>query len=96
MIMIRVAVASVLLTLAAGTALASEEERKSCSIPPNAAKVAPLSKDEIRAKLANEGLTDIRSLKEENGCLEAKGIDKSGKRFEVYVDPVTGAIVGRE
>ncbi len=27
---------------------------------------------------------------------EAKGIDKSGKRFELYVHPVTGEIIARK
>ena len=55
-----------------------------------------LSHDEIRAKLAAEGYAEIRSLRAEHGCVEAKGTDRSGRRFEVYVNPASGQIVTRK
>lgn len=58
-------------------------------------KPAALPEDRIRGKLAEAGYTQVRSLGREDGCVEAKGLDKDGKRFEVYVHPATGEIVGR-
>lgn len=51
------------------------------------------SETEIREMLVKVGYVDIRKIEEEHGCVEAKGTDKDGKRFEVYVHPNTGEIV---
>jgi hypothetical protein len=36
---------------------------------------------------------DVRSIKAENGCLEAYAMDKDGKRVEVYFHPGTGEVL---
>jgi uncharacterized iron-regulated membrane protein len=54
-----------------------------------------LPDDAIRSRLAAAGYTQVRSLGREDGCVEAKGLDKDGKRFEVYVHPTTGEVVGQ-
>ncbi|WP_439815334.1 PepSY domain-containing protein [Zavarzinia sp. CC-PAN008] len=52
-----------------------------------------LSEAQIRAFLTDAGYTDIRSLGTEDGCVEAKGLDAKGERFEVYLKPATGEFV---
>ena len=96
--------ASVIAVAAAGGALAvsttyateSEgSERGACAVKPNADGSTPaaLSDEAIRGKLTTAGYTQVRSLGHEDGCVEAKGIDKDGRRFEVYLHPTTGEIV---
>lgn len=36
---------------------------------------------------------DVRSIKVEDGCMEAYAMDKNGKRVEVYFHPGTGEIL---
>jgi len=69
-----------------------------CAAKPAADGTTParLSQDDIRAMLIGRDFTDIRSLGHEDGCVEAKGFDRWGKRFEVYVHPLTGDIVARK
>lgn len=96
--------ASVITLAAAGGALtvsttyASESEggeRGACVVKPNADGSLPaaLSDADLRGKLSAAGYTQVRSLGHEDGCVEAKGLDKDGKRFEVYLHPATGEIV---
>lgn len=47
--------------------------------------------EDVQKLLVSQGY-DIRSVKKEDSCLEAKGF-KDGKKMEVYVDPVSGKIV---
>jgi hypothetical protein len=56
----------------------------------------PLTKAAIEAKLKAEGYVKIKELVEHDGCYEAKGYDKDGKRFEVEVNGYTGAIAKSE
>lgn len=84
--------------LAVSTTYASESEdgaRGACVVKPNADGSTPaaLSDAELRGKLTAAGYTQVRSLGHEDGCVEAKGLDKGGKRFEVYLHPTTGEIV---
>lgn len=48
-----------------------------------------LPKQEIEARLNQMGY-EVRKLEAENGCVEAKVIDRDGVRSELYVDPMTG------
>lgn len=85
----------------AGGAAASEKDamqRAACAVQPapDGSKPAHLSDAELRSKLETAGYTKVRSLGREEGCVEAKGIDKDGKRFEVYLHPATGEIVSRQ
>jgi hypothetical protein len=56
-------------------------------------KWAPLSA--IERKLTVEGYT-VRSAKIRNDCVEVYALDSSGTRVELFVDPATGAVVGRQ
>lgn len=60
-----------------------------CSAAPRDQWLQP---DQIKAKAEEMGYT-VRSVGEDDGCLEVKGFDKAGAKIEVYFDPVTGAVV---
>ena len=51
-----------------------------------------LSEAQIQAKAEALGYT-VRSVGEDDGCLEVKGMDAAGAKVEVYFDPVTAEIV---
>jgi uncharacterized membrane protein YkoI len=73
--------------LLGGTALAEESCKNSGPT---------LSKSDIEKKLTEQGYVKIRGLELHNGCYEAKGFEKSGKRFELEIDASTGEVVTRE
>jgi hypothetical protein len=50
------------------------------------------SNEEVKAMLESQGY-EVRSVGEEDGCIEAKGFDKNNNRVEIYVHPVSGDIV---
>ena len=56
----------------------------------------PLSASAIEAKLKSEGYTEIRDIRAHGGCYEAKGMDSTGKRFELEVNAYTGEINNKE
>ena len=56
----------------------------------------PLSASAIEAKLKSEGYTQIRDIRTHGGCYEAKGMDSTGKRFELEVNAFTGEINNKE
>lgn len=102
---VRMALVACVLTLATGAvviagALASEKEgpdSTACAVKAAADGSQPvaLSEAELRSKLEAAGYIQVRSLGHEEGCVEAKGLDKNGKRFEVYLHPTTGEIVSQ-
>jgi len=49
-----------------------------------------MSKDDIRQSLTVKGY-DVRKIELEDGCYEAYSL-KDGKKYEIYVNPTTGAI----
>lgn len=51
-----------------------------------------LKPEQIKAKAEELGYT-VRSVGEDDGCLEVKGLDKAGAKVEVYFDPVTADVV---
>jgi hypothetical protein len=55
-----------------------------------------MSKAAMTKSLKDRGYTQIRSLGTHNGCYEAKGLDKSGKRFELELNGHTGEVVNAE
>ncbi len=58
------------------------------------AKAAWMSEDAMKTRIAAMGYKDIRTFKTTSGnCYEIYGVDKNGKKAEVYFHPVTGAIV---
>jgi len=74
------------------TSASASELSKLCAAK---AGVAPVRLDDTKIKeiLSEHGYTQVRGLGEEEGCVEAKGLDRNGKRFEVYLHPHTGEIV---
>lgn len=59
---------------------------------PSAPRDQWLQPEQITAKAEEMGYT-VRSVGEDDGCLEVKGLDKTGAKVEVYFDPVSGAVV---
>lgn len=51
-----------------------------------------MSKAAMQKSLIDRGYTQIRSLRTHNGCYEAAGLDKNGKRFELEVNGATGVV----
>lgn len=51
-----------------------------------------MSVDAAKAKGVELGY-EVRRVKEEDGCYELYAIDKNGAKVELYLDPVTGAVV---
>lgn len=54
---------------------------------------AMISEEKVREIAAAAGYSDIRKVEAEDGCLEAKGMNRDGKKVELYVHPVSGDIV---
>ncbi|GBE42405.1 MAG TPA: PepSY domain-containing protein [Rhizobiales bacterium] len=51
-----------------------------------------LSVQAITEKAAGMGY-DVRKVKREDGCFEVYAIGKNGARVEIYMNPVTGAVL---
>jgi len=51
-----------------------------------------LSAQDIKDKAAGMGYS-VRNVKRENGCFEVYATNKEGARVELYMNPVTGAIL---
>lgn len=79
-------IAAVLFAVVApGAALASQQ----C---PNVPRDQWMSDAAITEKAKGMGY-DVRSIKVDDGCLEAYAMDKDGKRVEVYFHPGTGEVL---
>jgi hypothetical protein len=76
----------------AATNTDASELSKLCAVK---AGVAPVRLDDTKIEeiLSEHGYAQVRGLGEEEGCVEAKVLDRNGKRFEVYLHPNTGEIV---
>ena len=74
-----------LLTLAFASHAAMAEEACTGTGP-------QLAKSAVEAKLKAKGYVTIKELKQHNGCYEAKGLDKNGKRFELEINSWSGKI----
>lgn len=85
-----IALGSVVALSGAAGASAAELSQLCAVKDPAAAKV---SEQQVRQTLTEHGYTNVRGIGAEDGCIEAKGTDKDGKRFEVYLHPATGEIV---
>lgn len=55
-----------------------------------------LTDADIRASLEAAGYSRIHDVKFDDGLWEAEGYDGNGVEYELYLDPRTAAIVGRE
>lgn len=53
------------------------------------------SLEQVSAKLTEQGYT-VTKIEYDDGCVEADVRDKSGRYQELYLDPVSGAIVGHD
>jgi hypothetical protein len=84
--------------IAVDGAAASEKQGMECAVKAGSdgSKPATLSEAELRGKLQAAGYKQVRGLGHEGGCVEAKGIDNDGKRFEVYLHPATGEIISKQ
>jgi hypothetical protein len=78
-------VAGIIAVLSPAAALASDE----C---PNVPRDQWMSDAAITEKAKGMGY-DVRSIKVDDGCLEAYAMDKDGKRVEVYFHPGTGDVL---
>ena len=67
-------------------------DRGRCSARPAAEW---LSVDQVAQKLKEQGYT-VREIEASRGCYEVKATDSKGVRVEMYVDPATADVVGRE
>lgn len=76
--------AALALVLVASPAMASDL----CNEP----KDKWMSVEDITAKVVEQGY-EVRKIKVEDGCYEAYAINKDGKKFELYMNPVTAAVV---
>jgi hypothetical protein len=78
-------VSAVVLTLLAGSAIAGP----TCNQP----KDQWMKEADFKAQVEKQGY-DIKTFKVSKGqCYEIYGHDKSGKKVEIYFDPVTAAIL---
>lgn len=59
---------------------------------PNVPRDQWMSDAAITEKAKQQGY-DVRSIKAEDGCLEAYAMDKDGKRVELYFHPATGDVL---
>ncbi|MFY7939379.1 MAG: PepSY domain-containing protein [Burkholderiaceae bacterium] len=76
---------ALILTLAAGSAIAGP----TCNQP----KDQWMKEVDFKAQIEKQGY-DIKTFKVSKGqCYEIYGHDKSGKKVEIYFDPVTAAIL---
>lgn len=51
--------------------------------------------DQLKSKLVEQGYK-VKEIEFEDGCAEADVEDKDGKKAELYLDPVTAAVVKSE
>jgi hypothetical protein len=78
-------VSAVVMTLLAGSAIAGP----TCNQP----KDQWMKEADFKAQVEKQGY-DIKTFKVSKGqCYEIYGHDKSGKKVEIYFDPVTAAIL---
>jgi hypothetical protein len=76
---------ALILTLAAGSAIAGP----TCNQP----KDQWMKEADFKAQIEKQGY-DIKTFKVSKGqCYEIYGHDKTGKKVEIYFDPVTAAIL---
>lgn len=73
------------MTLISGTAMASSTY---CNEP----KSKWMSVGSIKAKVTSMGYK-VRKIEVDDGCYEAYATDSSGRRMEIYLNPVTAEVV---
>ena len=68
------------------------QAKKSCTDQP---KEKWMKQEDFKKRLESEGYK-IRKFKQPGTCYEIYGTDKSGKKVEIYFNPVDGSIVKSE
>lgn len=58
--------------------------------------VANLTEADVRAKLATAGYINVHDVDYEDGIWNAEADDPAGRDVELKIDPVTGAVMGKE
>lgn len=85
-------IAALAATLATATTASAGSLGKPCTTFPKD-KWAPLAA--LEHKLKVEGFS-VRSSKIKNACAEVYALDSKGAQVELFLDPATGDIVGRQ
>lgn len=82
------------LTIAAALFMMSgvAQAKKSCTDQP---KEKWMKEDDFKKRLESEGYK-IRKFKQPGTCYEIYGSDKTGKKVEIYFNPVDGSVVKSE
>lgn len=75
-----------------GLIAVSAEAKKNCTDEP---KEKWLKEDEFKAKVEGLGYK-IKKFKQPGSCYEIYGVNKDGKKVEVYFNPVDATIVKEE
>jgi hypothetical protein len=70
----------------------AESNEAACTKEPAAKWIG---EDAAKTAAIGSGL-DVRDIKVENSCYEIYALDKTGKRIQVVMNPITGQIVGNE
>lgn len=78
--------------LAAASAANAGSLGKPCTSEPQA-KWMPLPA--LEKMVAGQGFT-VRSAKIKKACAEVYAVDAKGAQIELFLDPATGAIIGRQ
>ena len=82
----------ILAALIATTAAASAFAGPSCNVP----QEKWMKEADFKAKIEGQGY-NIKTFKVSKGkCYEIYGLDKAGKKVEIYFDPATGAEIERK
>ena len=84
----KTALAAIALTLAA-TAPAFADDDMRCTSEPRASWI---SADAARAAAAKHGY-DTYKVEADDGCYEIDARDKSGRKVDILLHPITGAVV---
>lgn len=58
--------------------------------------VGNLGKDDVKAKLAAAGWSNVHDIDWDSGVWKAEADDANGRDFEIRIDPKTGRIIGTE
>ena len=81
--------------LALGTAASAYASNDSDVVCSTEAGAQWMSVEDVAASIRAQGY-DVREVERDDGCYELEAIAADGGEVELYVNPVTGEIVGTE
>ncbi|MGE0210470.1 MAG: PepSY domain-containing protein [Parvibaculaceae bacterium] len=84
----KTALAAIALTLAAVTPALADDDMRCTSEP----RASWMSVDQAKAAAAGHGY-DAYKIEADDGCYEIDARDKSGKKVDILLHPISGAIV---